>query len=98
MVVTSEDEHRSTPALERASRATGALLGDREVLDALLPLWCEARTGLDGVWWDDDLDPMRLSAPRGCIPADRVSEWAFAPTEVEPEEECDHEDGETDDA
>lgn len=31
--------------------------------------------GYDGVWWNDDLDASRLSAPRGVIFQHKLSEW-----------------------
>jgi hypothetical protein len=31
--------------------------------------------GLDGVWWDDDLDPYAGSAPRGGLLRSRLREW-----------------------
>lgn len=30
---------------------------------------------VDGLWWDEDLDPDRLSAPRGCIFPHRLALW-----------------------
>lgn len=41
----------------------------------LLPVFVEDRTSLDGVWWEDDLDPIRYSAPRGVIVPSRLSSW-----------------------
>jgi hypothetical protein len=35
----------------------------------------EQRPDLDGVWWDDDLDESRLSAPRGVIVPSRIASW-----------------------
>lgn len=34
--------------------------------------------GLDGVWWEEDLDEAVLSAPRAVILPERVSEWVAA--------------------
>jgi len=37
-------------------------------------------TGLfDGVWWSDDSDPIRLSAPRGVVFQSRLSRWHAVP-------------------
>jgi hypothetical protein len=35
--------------------------------EALSPVWYAEAHGYDGVWWDELLDPYRLSAPRGGI-------------------------------
>lgn len=87
-------EHRSTPALLEAVMDDRTLTGDRTVLDALLPLWVEQETDLHGVWWSERHDPLAYSAPRGGIVPSRVDTSIFSPTEVEPWEDADHEDGE----
>jgi GNAT superfamily N-acetyltransferase len=48
------------------------------VLDMVAWLMVEA-AGLDGVWWNDKLDPSRLSAPRGVIFPSKLQEWDIAP-------------------
>lgn len=35
--------------------------------DLIVSVWADQQTELDGVWWDDTLDPSRMSAPRGVI-------------------------------
>ena len=35
----------------------------------------EESTDFDGAWWNEDLDPWRLSAPRGVIFRSRLPEW-----------------------
>lgn len=41
---------------------------DADPSDALLSLWvAEQRPDIDGVWWDDTYDPLRLSCPRGVL-------------------------------
>lgn len=47
------------------------------VLDFILPLYA-AQAGLDGVWWQDDLDISRYSAPRGVIVPSKIKSWKFA--------------------
>ena len=42
----------------------------------LLALWAGECTALDGVWWQDDLNPTRLSAPRGVISGSCLVGWA----------------------
>lgn len=34
----------------------------------------------DGVWWEDKLDPARLSAPRGLILPERLAAWQVLPS------------------
>lgn len=84
-------EHRSTALLNERTRYDGELLGDRNVLDMLLPLWAEANTELHGVWWNERLDPPAYSAPRGGMIPARVDASAFHPTVIEPYDESDHE-------
>jgi len=40
---------------------------DGNARDILLTVWAAKTTDFDGIYWDDDLDPSRLSAPRGVI-------------------------------
>lgn len=50
--------------------------GDLWPEQILATVWVEQEgEGLDGVWWEDDLDVDRLSAPRGVIVPRRISEW-----------------------
>jgi hypothetical protein len=39
--------------------------------------WVEDCTTLDGVWWEDTLDPMSLSAPRGVINLKSLPSWSI---------------------
>jgi hypothetical protein len=39
-------------------------------------LWYAEYKGYDGVWWNDKLDPARLSAPRGVIFQSKLPEWS----------------------
>ncbi|RYY14933.1 MAG: hypothetical protein EON55_07415 [Alphaproteobacteria bacterium] len=68
--------HASTPSLDAASMQPTPSHGDDAVLDLLLPLWAHAVHGLDGVWWEDRLDVLTHSAPRGVIVAEMVSAWS----------------------
>lgn len=51
-----------------------------DVLDYTLPLYAENK-GLDGVWWNDELDVSRYSAPRGVIVPSKISSWKFVKRE-----------------
>ena len=45
------------------------------VLSLLSTIFADKILGLDGVWWNETYAPEHLSAPRGVIFNDRVSEW-----------------------
>lgn len=47
------------------------------VEDMVLLAYVERETDLDGCWWDDHLDVLCLSAPRGVIVPSRVALWTF---------------------
>lgn len=57
---------------------------DRDVADMAVMLWAQSalpsRHGiqLDGVWWRENYDPARLSAPRGGLFPERMSDWKRA--------------------
>lgn len=38
-------------------------------------IWFAEANGYDGVWWNEKLDPARLSAPRGVIFQSKLPEW-----------------------
>jgi len=46
------------------------------VLDRLSTLFAE-QNGYDGVWWEDELDVLAYSAPRGVIVPSQVKTWKF---------------------
>lgn len=53
--------------------------GEVASLGVLAASWVgEQRPDLDGVWWEDDLDPSKLSAPRGVIVPQRIEAWLSA--------------------
>lgn len=82
-------EHLGTSKLMEAVMTDNALMGDHAVIEAVLPLWIQTLPDIDGVWWEDRLDVLAYSAPRGCIPADKIAQWEFTPTDFEPEDESD---------
>ena len=49
--------------------------GNGLALQLLATVYVEAMLPFDGVWWADEFDPDRLSAPRGVICRNKVSEW-----------------------
>lgn len=64
----------ATPKLEKAWKKdfTGNI-PDPLSIGVLYAL--EESTNFDGAWWNEDLDPWRLSAPRGVIFRSRLPEW-----------------------
>lgn len=46
--------------------------------DLAIVAYAMAVLEVDGCWWDDRLDPARLSAPRGTIFEARLAEWAVS--------------------
>lgn len=49
--------------------------GTGDTLQLLSTIYVEAMLPFDGVWWADEFDPDRLSAPRGVIARNKVAEW-----------------------
>ena len=64
-----------TDALKASPKLDARTLGAGDDLEALVPVWVEDMTDLDGVWWQDSFDPDRLSAPRGVIVPSKLAEW-----------------------
>ena len=62
-------------AMRHKARAGEA---DPSVLDDLATVWAQ-RQGLHGVWWKDQLDPDRYSAPRGVLFPEHVNPQEWAP-------------------
>ncbi len=53
-----------------------ARIGEVADADIVVAAWVnQERTDLDGVWWEDNLDVSRLSAPRGVIVPNRIESW-----------------------
>lgn len=50
------------------------------VEDILATVWVREATNLDGVWWEDDYDPSKLSAPRGVIVDSSLQGWRIVPS------------------
>ena len=45
------------------------------IMDLLSTIFVEDSLGWDGVWWDDELHPGKLSAPRGVIVPSKLGRW-----------------------
>lgn len=63
----------ATPKL-LAARNTRRPHYERDALDLIAMTWAAA-SGLDGLWWTENLDPLALSAPRGGIVASSLHNW-----------------------
>lgn len=50
-------------------------------VDLVLSLWAEKMLAVDGVWWNERLDPERYSAPRGMIFQSKVQAWTAVPAD-----------------
>ena len=67
------------PALsDKARERIGFKQDDIFALDMAAAFLVEDCTELDGVWWNDRLDPGFLSAPRGVIVLSRLPSWTVA--------------------
>lgn len=61
---------------DAAMEKAGLHKGDRLTsVHECLALLVAEEVGLDGVWWDDDLDEDRMSAPRGVIFPEKLPTW-----------------------
>lgn len=45
------------------------------IFDLLVTLFAEEELKIDGAWWNDKLDVLRLSAPRGVISSSMLDSW-----------------------
>lgn len=62
-----------------AERVGFKSLSDRDAFDFLATVWAEDTQPLiDGVWWCDEYAPFALSAPRGGVFPDKVTQWTRA--------------------
>lgn len=61
---------------ERAVTRLGFQVDPLGALDLAATFYVEDETDLDGVWWNDTLDPEGLSAPRGVICLKQLPTWA----------------------
>lgn len=46
--------------------------------ELLCPVYVEDVLNIDGVWWNERLEPEALSAPRGVIVPSQIDHWRFA--------------------
>ncbi|PLS19619.1 hypothetical protein CVD28_04160 [Bacillus sp. M6-12] len=67
-----EEGFVSTEKMERRVMSHGSLLAP---LDLLTTIYVEDELSIDGVWWEEELDISRYSAPRGVIVESKVKEW-----------------------
>lgn len=63
---------------ETATTRLGFKLDPLMALDIAATFYVEDETDLDGVWWNDLLDPLSLSAPRGVICLRQLNAWSVS--------------------
>lgn len=80
-------DHCSTPRLDELAMQSSQSLGNASVLDLVLPLWAHEVHGLSGVWWNEELDPLALSAPRGVIRSESMTDWKIEAIAFDPDDE-----------
>lgn len=68
--------HRALPRLLEKTLQSAAVEGTSFIFDLLLPVYAEEVLGIDGVWWDEELDPCCYSAPRGVISLSALPTWS----------------------
>jgi len=78
-----EDPRRAVLATKKLQQRVLGAAHPTIVFDCLTTVYVEDATSLDGVWWADQLDLSRLSAPRGVIVPSRVASWQFRRVELE---------------
>ena len=77
----SEDSEPSVAAItmnvatDKMLARCAVTVNDLMASDIALTMFAEDH-GLDGVWWDDHLDPANLSAPRGVICLSKLDSWS----------------------
>jgi len=49
-----------------------------QTFDLLLTIFIEKNTNYDGVWWNDKLDVLKYSAPRGVIFNTKLNNWVIS--------------------
>lgn len=47
-----------------------------DCMDFAILMWARAQASIDGVYWNEELNPGRLSAPRAGIFPERLAEWS----------------------
>lgn len=68
-----------TPLLADRLHQSAAQIATRDCTDFAILMWARTHTNADGILWDEEYDPARLSAPRAGIFPERLSEWSARP-------------------
>ena len=78
-------ERELVPVLTaEADSRVGFCLDPLLALDIAVTFWVEDELpDVDGVWWNDRLEPLALSAPRGVILKPRLNRWQVRPKGIE---------------
>jgi len=86
--ICKEDSLAATKACIEMMKGYGdQCLGDRAKQYAIIA-YAEQVLGLDGLWWEDEYNPVLYRAPRGVIFPDKLASWKVIPkAEYEEREE-----------
>lgn len=68
-----------TPLLAERLKHSAQQLASEDCTDFAILMWARHHTAVDGLLWDEEYDPVRLSAPRAGIFPERLAEWAVKP-------------------
>jgi len=72
-----QSSETSVPVLtSKALKRLGFVPPELSTPDILATFLAEDTESLDGVWWDEELAPSNLSAPRGVISANKLRTWS----------------------
>jgi len=74
-MIRESDGHVATPELIAMMKASGDDVMGRLAEEYAIIAYAEQVLDLDGVWWEDDHDPSKLSAPRGVIFPGKLASW-----------------------
>ena len=84
--LTQRPDYVATQKLLDVVNVDGPVLG-RSAFDFALMAWVY-NTDLDGVWWDENYDPISLSAPRGAISPGKIKQWDVETMHKEISDDC----------
>lgn len=89
--------HVSTPLLDTLTLQRSPTASSRLIVELVLPIWAMEVHGIDAIWWQDNYNPLSLSAPRGVLHPASLESWQALRLENDPDEEDDNaEDGDDD--
>lgn len=69
-------------ATELLTEQTCVPVGTPDVFDLVVSTYAGGRHDINGVWWNDNYDPIRLSCPRGVISPASFPDWRISPAQT----------------